>query len=244
MEIHRKSRGTYGAPRIHAELTMGDGISCSKKRVARLMRQANLTGVHRRRLKGCTRRDPTRPSYPDLVERSFTATAPNQNWVADLTQVATGEGWLYLAIVIDLFSRKVIGWAMGARAFAELVVDALDMATWNRRPAQGVIHHSDHGTQYTSLAFSRRLQEAGICGSMGSIGDALDNAVAESFFATLQTELLDRDSWPTRQKLRSHIFEYIEAFFNRKRRHSTLEYLSPLEFEERWFKQKEQKAIA
>ena len=208
------------------------------------MRQANLTGVYRRKMKGCTRRDPARPFYPDLVECAFTATVPNQKWVLDLTQVATGEGWLYLAIVIDLFSRKVIGWAMGARAFAELVVDALDMATWNRRPAQGVIHHSDHGTQYTSLAFSHRLQEAGICGSMGSIGDALDNAAAESFFATLQTELLDRDSWPTRQKLRSHIFEYIEAFYNRKRRHSTLEYLSPLEFEERWFKQKKQKAIA
>jgi len=191
---------------------MAHGIRCSKKRVARLMRKANLVGVHRRRLKGCTVRDPARPSYPDLVQRSFTATAPNQLWVADITQHATGEGWLYLATVIDVFSRVVAGWSMGERPVADLVVNALNMATWNRRPDSGLIHHSDHGSQYTSLVFSRRLQEAGILGSMGTVGDALDNAVAESFYATLQTELLDRNTWPTRQRLRSAIFEYIEAF--------------------------------
>jgi transposase InsO family protein len=151
IKIHRESGGTYGAPRIHAELRMEYGIRCSKKRVARLMRQANLVGVHCRRLKGCTKRDPARPSYPDLVQRSFTATAPNQLWVADITQHATGEGWLYLAVVIDVFPRTVVGWSMGEQPVAGLVVDALNMATWNRRPGRGLIHHSDHGAQYTSL---------------------------------------------------------------------------------------------
>lgn len=231
VEIHQASRGTYGAPRIQAELALGHGIHCSKKRIARLMREAGLIGVHRRRLHGCTRRDPSREAYPDLVHREFTAAAPDQLWVGDLTQHPTDEGWLYLAVVIDAFSRMVVGWAMGNRAVADLVVDAVNMAVWNRRPAGGVIHHSDHGAQYTSLVFGRRLQEAGILGSMGTVGDALDNAVAESFYATLQTELLDRQSWPTRPRLRSAIFEYIEVFYNRRRRHSTLGYLSPAEFD-------------
>ena len=234
-EIHDESDGTYGAPRIHAELTLELGIRCSKKRVARLMCEEDLVGVHRRKYNGCTKRDPARPVYPDLVERCFTATEPNQLWVADITQHDTSEGWLYLAVIIDLFSRIVAGWSMGNRAVADLVVSALNMAVWNRRPEAGLIHHSDHGSQYTSLTFSQRLNDTGIIGSMGTVGDALDNAVAESFYATLQTELLDRYSWPTRSKLRSAIFEYIEAFYNRKRRHSSLEYLSPAEFEARLF---------
>lgn len=208
------------------------------------MRKANLVGVHRRRLRGCTRRDPVRPSYPDLVQRSFTATAPNRLWVADITQHATGEGWLYLATVIDVFSRMVVGWSMGERPVADLVVNALNMATWNRSPDSGLIHYSDHGTQYTSLVFTSRLQEAGILGSMSTVGDTLDNAVAESFYATLQTKLLDRNTWLTRQRLRSAIFEYIEAFYNRRRRHSTLGCLAPAEFEERWFKQAKLKVTA
>jgi len=208
------------------------------------MQEANLVGVHRRRLKGCTKRDPARPSYPDLVERSFTAAAPNQLWVADITQHYTSEGWLYLAVIIDLYSRIIAGWSMSDRPVADLVVNALNMAIWNRKPEKGLVHHSDHGSQYTSLVFSQRLQDTGLLGSMGTVGDALDNAAAESFYATLQTELLDRNSWPTRSLLRSAIFEYIEAFYNRKRRHSTLNYLTPVEFEARWFNQKELKVTA
>jgi len=208
------------------------------------MREANLIGVHRRRLKGCTKRDPARPSYPDLVERSFTAAAPNQLWVADITQHYTSEGWLYLAVIIDLFSRIIAGWSMSDRPDAGLVTGALNMAVWNRNPEKGLVHHSDHGSQYTSLVFSQRLQDTGLLGSMGTVGDALDNAAAESFYATLQTELLDRNSWPTRSLLKSAIFEYIEAFYNRKRRHSTLNYLTPVEFEARWFNQLKLKETA
>jgi len=243
-EIHSKSDGTYGAPRIHAKLTLKLKIPCSKKRVARLMREEGLFGVDRRKNVGCTKRDPARPVYPDLVRRSFTATEPNQLWVADITQHYTSEGWLYLAVIIDLFSRIIAGWSMGERPVTDLVVNALNMAVWNRQPGDGLIHHSDHGAQYTSLAFSNRLRETGIIGSMGTVGDALDNAVAESFYATLQTELLDRYSWPTRSKLRSAIFEYIEAFYNRKRLHSSLRYFSPMEFEERWFNQVKLKVSA
>lgn len=243
-QIYRASRGTYGAPRVHAELVLGRGIRCSKKRVSRLMRQEGLSGAHRRRLRGCTRRDPARPVYPDLVGRAFTADAPDELWVADITQHATGEGWLYLAVVIDVFSRMVTGWSMGDRPVADMVVGAVNMAVWNRRPAKGAIHHSDHGAQYTSLIMTNRLRKAGIVGSMGSVGDALDNAVAESFFATLQVEMLDRGVWPTRSSLKSAIFEYIEAFYNRCRRHSALGYLTPLEFEGRWRAGQNQPAVA
>lgn len=230
-EIHEKSRGTYGSPRVHAELRLGYGIRCSKKRVARLMRLASLQGVHRRRLYGCTKRNEKRQPQPDLVERNFAADAPDRLWVADLTQHMTGEGWLYLATVLDVFSRRIVGWAMDARAQTELVLDALNMAVWNRRPGEGVIHHSDHGSQYTSLAFTNRLKQAGLVGSMGTVGDALDNAPAESFYATLQTELLNRGRWPTRRSLTTAIFSFIEGFYNRNRRHSALGYLSPDEYE-------------
>jgi transposase InsO family protein len=232
--VHRVSRGIYGAPRIHAELTLGQDIACGRKRVARLMRVAGLSGVHRRRRHGMTRRDPRRPLFPDRVQRDFTPSAPNRLWVADLTQHRTSEGWLYAGVVLDAFSRRVIGWAMDERPVTELAVNGLTMAVRNRRPGPGAVHHSDHGAQYTALAFGRTLQAAGLQGSMGRVGDALDNAVAESFFATLQTELLDRWSWSTRQQLRSAIFDYIEGFYNRHRRHSTLGYLSPAEYERRW----------
>ena len=239
--IHEKSRGIYGAPRIHAELRDEHQIRCSRKRVARLMREAGVVGVHRRKYQGTTRRDPKRDPYPDRVERQFTADEPNRLWVADATQHKTNEGWLYLAVVIDAYSRLVVGWAFAERFTAELVLNALEMALWNRQPSKGVIHHSDHGSlgsldpvglsQYTSLAFGQGLERFNVLGSMGTVGDALDNAVAESFFATLQTELLDRYDWPTKQSLRSAIFEFIHVFYNRQRRHSTLQYLSPSELE-------------
>ena len=233
-QVHQASRGIYGAPRVHAELTLGQGIACGRKRVARLMRKAGLAGIHRRRRHGMTRRDPRRPLFPDRVQRDFTPSAPDRLWVADLTQHRTAEGWLYAGVVLDAFSRRVIGWAVDEHPVTELAVGSLRMAVRHRRPGPWTVHHSDHGAQYTALAFGHTLQAAGLQGSMGHVGSALDNAVAESFFASLQTELLDRQSWSTRQQLRSAIFDYIEGFYNRQRRHSTLGYLSPAEYERRW----------
>jgi putative transposase len=230
-DIHARSRGIYGAPRGHAELRLGRDVCVGRKRVARLMRTAGIVGVHRRRRHGLTRRDPQAASAPDLVERNFTPPAPDRLWVADITQQRTDQGWLYLAVVLDCFSRRVVGWSMAEHLRTELVLDALDMAIAQRQPGAGVVHHSDHGCQYTSLAFGRRLQQAGLVASMGSIGDALDNAVAESFFATLECELLDRYHWPTRQALRTAVLDFIEVFYNRQRRHSTLDYRTPVDYE-------------
>jgi putative transposase len=229
--IHERSRGTYGAPRIHAELQT-QGVRCGRKRVARLMREADLMGAQRRRYHGTTRQDRQAVPAPDLVQRDFTASAPNQLWVADITYVPTEEGWLYLATVLDAWSRRIVGWAMADMLRTELVVEALNMAVWNRRPAAGVVHHSDRGAQYTSLAFSRRCRDAGVAPSMGSIGDAYDNALAEAFFATLETELLTRHTFATRKAARLALFDYIEGFYNSHRRHSALGYLSPAEFEQ------------
>jgi len=236
--IHERSRGTYGTPRIHAEL-QAQGVRCGRKRVARLMREANLIGAQRRRYRGTTRQDRQAVPAPDLVQRDFTASAPDRLWVADITYVATGEGWLYLATVLDAWSRRIVGWAMGDTLRTELVVDALNMAVWNRRPAAGVVHHSDRGAQYTSLTFSRRCRDAGLTPSMGSIGDAYDNALAEAFFASLETELLMRHRFATRKAARLALFDYIEAFYNSHRRHSALGYLSPAQFERRWWQRHE-----
>jgi putative transposase len=230
-EVHAASYGTYGHRRVHAELVLGRGEEVSRGRVERLMRCTGLQGVHRRRLRGCTRRDDAARPSDDLVERDFRPSAPDRLYVADITQHRTGEGWFYLAVVLDCFSRRVVGWAMADHIRAELVVDALQMALWNRRPDPGAIHHSDHGSTYTSWAFGHRLREAGLLGSMGSIGDCFDNSVAESFFATLQTELLDRSTWPTREGLANAVFAFIEGFYNPRRRHSTLGYLSPADYE-------------
>ena len=235
--IHQSSRQTYGAPRIHAALA-AEGTRCGRKRVARLMRRAGLAGCHRRRpfpTPHTTQRDPQAEVAPDLVQRQFTARAPNTLWIADITYVPTlYEGFLYLAVVLDVFSRRVVGWAMAAHLRAELVVGALEMAVWNRQPGEGVIHHSDHGCQYTSLLFGEHCQAVGIRCSMGSIGDCYDNAMAESFFATLECELLARQPFPTQLVARTALFEYLEVFYNRQRRHSALGYLSPDEFERRW----------
>lgn len=232
--IHAGSRGTYGAPRVHAELADAHGVRCGRKRVARLMRADGLAGVCRRRSIRTTRRDEAAAASDDLVKRAFAATAPDRLWVADITYLPTWQGFLYLAVVVDACSRRVVGWSMAGHLRTELILDALDMAIARRRPADGLIHHSDQGTQYTSLAFGRRCREAGIAQSMGSVGDAYDNALAESFFATLETELIDRSSWRTRADARLAVFDYIEAFYNPRRRHSSIGNLSPAEFERRY----------
>ena len=232
-QIHAASRGTYGAPRIHAELADAHQTRCGRKRVARLMRAAGLVGVCRRRVVRTTRREATAPVSDDLVRRAFTAPAPNRLWVADITYLPTWHGFLYRAVGLDVFSRRVVGWAMADHLRTELVLDALEMAVWNRRPAPGLVHHSDHGCQYTSLAFGRRCRQSGIAVSMGSVGDCYDNALAESFFATLECELIARSRWRTRSEARMAVFDYIEGFYNSRRRHSALAYLSPAEYERR-----------
>ena len=228
-EIHEESDSTYGAPRIHAELR-AEGDGASRNRVARVMREAGIEGVSRRKwTKTTVRGEDTRPA-PDLVDRDFTATGPDQLWVADITYIPTWAGFLYLAIVLDVWSRRVVGWAMETHLRAELVLKALDMAAWRRKPV-GVIHHSDQGTQYTSVAFGRRCEEMGVRPSMGSVGDAYDNAMAESFFATLECELIDRRSFRSHAEGRMAVFQYIEGWYNPRRRHSGLAYESPMSFE-------------
>jgi transposase InsO family protein len=229
--IHTRSRGTYGVPRIHAELAE-QGVPVGRKRIARLMRAAGLQGVSRRKWVTTTQRDVRLRPAPDLVNRDFTAPAPNRLWVADITYIPTWEGFLYLAVVLDVFSRRVVGWAMGIHLVTELVLDAMDMALARRR-AQGVVHHSDQGSQYASIAFGERCRKYGVRLSMGSVGDCFDNALAESFFATLECELLDRHCYRTRAEARMAVFEFIEGWYNTARRHSSLGYLSPLEFERR-----------
>ena len=231
-QIFDASRGVYGAPRIHAELRMEHGIRVGRKRVARLMKAAGIAGVRPRKRFKTTIRIPGITPATDLVERQFQPDRPNVLWVADITYLRTGEGWLYLAAVQDAYSRQIVGWSMATHMRASLVVDALKMALSRRRPGPGLIHHSDHGSQYVSLAFGRAAGQAGIAVSMGSRGDAYDNAVAETFFATLKKELLNRRTWPDRLELQSAVFEYIEAFYNRQRRHSTLGMLSPIAYEQ------------
>jgi putative transposase len=230
---HALSRGTYGAPRIRAELAAA-GTRVGRRRVARLMTVAGLAGVTRRRHVVTTRRDPAAAPAPDLVRRHFSAPAPDRLWVADISYLPTGEGFLYLAAIVDAFSRRVVGWSMASHLRTSLVLDALDAAIGARHPVPGLVHHSDRGTQYTSLAVGARLLEAGIAISMGAPGTAYDNAMAESFFASLETELIDRTAWGTHDQARADVFEYIEIFYNRTRRHSSIDYLSPVEFERRY----------
>lgn len=231
--IHAASRGTYGTPRIHAALR-ATGIGCGRKRVARLLRVAGLHGCHRRKGTITTRRGAADSLAEDRVQRDFTAVAPNRLWVADLTYIPTWMGFLYLAVVLDVFSRRIVGWAMADHLRAALVVDALDMAVARRKPQAGVIHHSDHGSQYTSLSFGQRLHETGILASRGSRGDCYDNALMESFFATLECELLAGRAFPTQRLARSALFDFIEGFYNTERRHSAIGYCSPMDYERRW----------
>jgi putative transposase len=232
--IHTASRGTYGAPRVHAELVDLYAVRCGRKRVARLLRTAGLVGVCRRRKVRTTQRDVLAPISDDLVQRRFTAAAHDRLWVADITYIPTMQSFLYIAIILDACSRRVVGWAMADHLRTELVEDALRMAVQHRRPAAGLIHHSDHGCQYTSLAFSRRCREAGIAQSMGSVGDCFDNAMAESFNATLECELIARTPrWRTHTEARMAVFDFVEGFYNPHRRHSALGHLSPAEYERR-----------
>jgi len=228
---HERSRRTYGVPRVFEDLK-AEGERTSRKRIARLMREAGLEGASRRPKVVTTRRDVEARPAPDLVDRAFVAEGPNQLWVADITYVPTRVGFLYLAAVLDVWSRRVVGWAMAAHLRTELVLDALDMAVEQRRPGS-VIHHSDQGSQYTSLAFGARCEELGIRPSMGSVGDCYDNAMCESFFATLECELLDRSRFETHVEARRAIFSFIEGWYNPHRRHSALGQISPCEFERR-----------
>src|SRR6202451_733843 len=227
--IHERSRAPYGAPRIHAELE-AEGIQVGRKRVARLMRTAGLVGVSRRKWITTTVRDRNARPAPDLVERNFMAPGANRLWVADITYIPTWAGFLYLAVVLDAWSRRIVGWAMATHLRTELVLDALNMALTQRRPAN-VIHHSDQGCQYTSIAFGQRCREMGVRPSMGSVGDAYDNAMCESFFATVECELLDRQRFKNQLEARLAVFEFMEGWYNPHRRHSALAYESPITYE-------------
>ncbi len=235
-KVHSESRGTYGAPRVHAELVLGLGLPVNLKRVARLMRQAGIQGLYRRRRHGCTVRDPDAQPSTDLVNRQFTVDAPNVLWITDITEHPTREGKLYCAAVMDAFSRLIIGWSIADHMRTELVTDALGMAIVRRRsgndsPNKSTILHSDHGSQFTSWAFGQRLRAAGLLASMGTVGDCYDNAIMESFWGTMQLELLDSKTWNTREDLASAVFEWIECWYNPKRRHSSIGMHSPITFE-------------
>lgn len=227
--FHCGSRCTYGSPRIHKDMKQA-GYSVSENRVARLMRIQGIRGKAKRKFKTTTTSKHTRPRAENLVKQDFTATEPNKVWVADITYIATLEGWLYLAIILDVFSRKVIGWAFSDRLTDDLVLTALNMAKQQRQTPTGLIHHSDQGSQYASADFQHSLKENDMTQSMSGKGNCYDNALAESFFATLKTEEADAP-YETRQQAKTSIFRYIETFYNLRRRHSSLNYLSPIDFE-------------
>jgi len=231
--IHAKSRGTYGSPRIREEIVASDALKkpVSRKRIARLMREAGIEGRCPKRFRRTTNSEHEHPIAENRLERDFTASAPNRAWVTDITYVRTWEGWLYLAVVIDLFSRRVVGWAIAPHMRTELVLDALRMALGRRVPSANLVHHSDRGCQYASTEYRSLLQQHAINCSMSRTGDCWDNAVAESFFATLKTELIYLQAWPTRRGACREIAEFIELFYNNERRHSYLGYLSPAEYE-------------
>lgn len=230
-EIHQQVKSRYGAPRIHAELQAG-GEKVSRKRVSRLMRENNITAKVKRRCKSTTDSNHTNEIAPNLLEQNFAVSAANQVWVADLTYIWTGEGWLYLAIILDLYSRMIVGWQICDRMTRELVIKAFLLAYWKRKPGKGLIHHSDRGSQYTSKDFQNLLTNVGAKSSMSGKGNCYDNAVAESFFHSLKTELRPDKIFKTKEEAKNAVFEYIEGFYNTKRRHSALNYCSPIDFEQ------------
>jgi len=229
-EVHRASRGTYGSPRIHAELGCR-GVAVSRGRVERLMRKNAIAARIRRRFRATTDSDHDSPVAANILDRRFEASRPNQSWSTDITYIWTQEGWLYLAVVLDLFSRRIVGWSMAETMATDLVVDALTMALGNRLPDGDLLHHSDRGGQYASFRYQKMLEVHGIRCSMSRRGECYDNAVVESFFGTLKNELVHRTTWATRDDARLAVHEYIEVFYNRRRRHSRLGYKSPAEFE-------------
>lgn len=234
--VFQRSRETYGSPRIHAELKE-QGQRCSRPRVARLMKKTGIAAKMRRLFRTTTTPSYRRAAAPNLLEQDFTAVAPNQKWVADVTYIRTMEGWLYLAVVLDLYSRKVVGLAMDKSLHTELVLKALEQALQRRQPTEGLQHHSDRGCQYTSSAFQALLAKNKVVCSMSGTGNCYDNAVAESFFHTLKTEWIYFERYDNREQARRSIFEYVEVFYNNQRRHSTVGYLSPAEFERRYYQQ-------
>jgi transposase InsO family protein len=229
--VHERSRRTYGAPRVHAELRAA-GVRGARKRVARLMRAAGLVGCHRRRRTRTTVADPAHTPAPNLVARDFAAPAPDRRWLGDITYLPTGEGWLSLAILLDAHSRRVVGWAMADHLRTELALGALAMALQARRPPPGLVHHTDRGCQYTAAAYRAALAARGLVCSMSRSGDCLDNAMAESCFATLKAEVAEARPWPTRAAARTAVFAWLEVWYNRQRRHSALNYQPPVTFEE------------
>ena len=232
-ELFVLRRDVYGSPRIWSDLMLDDGERLGRKRVERLMRQAGLCALMKKKWRATTIRVPGVRVADDLLDRDFATGAPNRCWVADITYLRTWEGWMYLVAVQDLYSRRIVGWSIADHMRTELVTDALQMALTHRRPDRGLIWHSDQGSQFVSLAFGQKARAAGIAQSMGSRGDCYDNAVAESFFATLKKELIHRRTWPAKAELRLEVFDYIEVFYNRQRRHSTLGQLSPADYETR-----------
>ncbi len=228
--VHEESRSTYGSPRVLRELRR-DGLRVGKRRVERAMRSLGLAARQRRRFRTTTAANPKHAVEPNVLARDFTATRPDERWVTDITYVWTDEGWCYLAVILDLFSRAVVGWALDATLATTLPLRALDAAVRRRRPEAGLMHHSDRGCQYTSADYRSALAELGVTVSMSRKGNCWDNAVAESFFATIKTELVHQKRWTSRLELRAAVFEYIEAFYNRRRLHSSLGYMTPAEVE-------------
>jgi len=241
--IHQELKGAYGSPRMVRELR-ARGFPASKPRVERLMRENGIRARHKRRYKATTDSKHTLPVAPNLLDRNFAPAAPNQAWSADLTYVWTDEGWLYLAVVLDLFNREIVGWSIKPRMTVDIVTDALTMAWFRRRPAPGLIHHSDRGSQYASHAFQAKLAEYGMTCSMSRKGNCWDNAPTESFFNSLKNERVHGTRYATRAEAVADLFDYIEVFYNRSRRHSTLGYHSPVQFLQDWITNQHERKIA
>ena len=239
--VHEKSNGTYGSPRIYHELK--EKIACSENRVARLMQKHDIAAKQKKRYKRTTKANSAHPVAPNLLDRNFTATEPNQKWTTDITYIPTLEGWLYLAMVLDLFSRRIVGWAMSTRMTSDLVIDALQMAVQQRQPPPGLLHHSDRGSQYTGQPYQQLLKDNHFIVSMSGRGNCYDNAPAESFFGSLKTEHVHHVLYETRAQARADIFFYIEAFYNRQRLHSTLDYVSPEAYEAAYYQHQDQLAL-